>query len=344
MAYDKENKMSNDVRVSVIIPVYNKQEYITRCVESIVKPSNLRYEIILVDDGSKDDSYKICKVLSEKYACVKLFCQANQGVSAARNTGIDNAKGEYLAFVDADDFVTEQYWKGIEDALKNETDLYLFNYTRCYKNRKSKGHLPISPGIYDENQALCKAVAGLEICALSVWTALYKRKIIQNNNLEFQYGMKTCEDFLFNIRYWNYVSTYYISDACSYCYQLNTDSVTSKRALTHAEDYDLIYQKAKEYLINHGGEETHYCLYQQRWIRWCIDMVVNWEKQGISSDVIWNTLNNKKFYKEIINNNFVVSQKTIFEQFLLSHQMGRIARVYMGGISLVKKVLGRHQL
>ena len=97
------------MKISVIVPVYNVSKYIQKCVESILNQSYTNFELILIDDGSTDDSFDICQVFATKDTRVKAMRQSNAGPSKARNVGIRQAEGEYITFVDSDDFVSDSY-------------------------------------------------------------------------------------------------------------------------------------------------------------------------------------------------------------------------------------------
>ena len=102
------------VKVSVIIPVYNAEKTLVRCVDSVLSQNYDKFELLLIDDGSKDDSLAICNNYAQRYNNVRVFSKSNGGVSSARNLGIDNAKGEWITFIDSDDYVNSGYFGGID--------------------------------------------------------------------------------------------------------------------------------------------------------------------------------------------------------------------------------------
>lgn len=114
-------------KISVIIPVYNVENYLNKCIQSILSQDFLEYEIILVDDGSTDESGKICDEYSQKYAQIKVIHQQNKGLGGARNTGIEEACGEYLLFIDSDDSIKENMFSFLYNtAFDNGSDMVLF--------------------------------------------------------------------------------------------------------------------------------------------------------------------------------------------------------------------------
>ena len=112
-------KNKNAEKITIIIPVYNVEDYLKRCLNTVVAQSYKNLEIILVDDGSNDDSLIICKEFEAKDSRIRVFSQTNQGVSAARNTGLDAASGEYIAFVDSDDYIHLNMFERLYSLINN---------------------------------------------------------------------------------------------------------------------------------------------------------------------------------------------------------------------------------
>ena len=117
------------MKLSIIIPVYNTEKYLHRCVDSVLQQNMSDYELILVDDGSTDGSGKICDEYKEKDSRVKVIHTQNQGVSKARNTGLELSSGEYIGFVDADDYIdADMYEKLIEASIDSNADVCCCGY------------------------------------------------------------------------------------------------------------------------------------------------------------------------------------------------------------------------
>lgn len=125
---------------SVIVPVYNVEKYLDRCMNSIIKQIDDKIEIILVDDGSKDSSGDMCDRYAEKYADVKVIHQQNQGLSAARNTGIEHASGKYIYFIDSDDMIADGFFEDISSILCEYKDADIIEFKYCDE---------MTPGIYE---------------------------------------------------------------------------------------------------------------------------------------------------------------------------------------------------
>ena len=110
-------------KISVIVPVYNTEQYLHRCIDSILAQTYTDFELLLIDDGSKDNSGKICNEYAAKDSRVRVFHKENGGVSSARNIGLDNAKGGWISFVDSDDWISTEYLENLFNAVDNTVDL-----------------------------------------------------------------------------------------------------------------------------------------------------------------------------------------------------------------------------
>ena len=126
-----------DELISVIVPVYNVEKYISRCIESIMKQTYKNIEIILIDDGSTDNSGKICDEYSLKDDRINVIHKKNGGLSDARNTGLDIAKGKYISLIDSDDFVSKFFIETLYNTCKNENcEIAICEYERVYEEKE----------------------------------------------------------------------------------------------------------------------------------------------------------------------------------------------------------------
>ena len=115
--------------ISIIVPVYNVEKYLDRCIQSILVQSFKKFELVLINDGSTDNSLKICQKYREEDNRIVLISQPNKGLSAARNTGLENIHGEYVCFIDSDDFVEKNYLRSLYNNLeKNKADISICEY------------------------------------------------------------------------------------------------------------------------------------------------------------------------------------------------------------------------
>jgi len=170
------------LKVSVIVPVYNVEKYLEKCLESLVTQTLSDIEIITVDDGSTDDSKKIIKKFTEKYPeKLKYYYKENGGLSSARNFGIPYAHGEYIAFLDSDDYIEPTMYEEMYNTAKKEnSDMVECDFIWEYSNKK-KYDCGI---IYNGNKE------ALEKARVVAWNKLIKREIIEKEKIEFPYGLR----------------------------------------------------------------------------------------------------------------------------------------------------------
>lgn len=176
---------------SIIIPVYKTETYLEKCVSSILQQSYENFEVILVDDGSPDRCPEICDYYRQKDSRVRVFHKQNGGVSSARNVGIAMAKGEYIWFVDSDDYIGENSLQQIFNIQQNHSaDLYIFNTSNIQE--KFTGNI----------DAFFEKYYFTYILGFELWNKLYKRSILHLFNIEFDIQETVGEDLLFNIEYY----------------------------------------------------------------------------------------------------------------------------------------------
>ena len=184
--------------VSVIVPVYNSELYLKRCINSIVQQSYKNLEIILINDGSTDFSLSICNEFQIKDSRIKLINKKNEGVSAARNQGIAHATGDYIGFVDSDDWIEKDYYYELVEAIeKNQATISVCGYISEDGNNKIRSTQNKSVEIYNSSEAIAELFKG-DIYMGHLCNKLYKSEIFVNNLLNEQIDMY--EDLLFNVK------------------------------------------------------------------------------------------------------------------------------------------------
>lgn len=165
--------------ISVIIPVYKVESYLNRCVDSVLNQSYKNIEILLVDDGSPDKCGEICDQYAEKYGNVKVIHQKNQGLSAARNTGIREAEGEFLGFVDSDDFIEEDMYQVLlQNIISSNADIAIGGIIDCYEETgKMYAQFDGEVNVYNGNEAIKSVLTNRGNVTAHVVTKLYKKTI-----------------------------------------------------------------------------------------------------------------------------------------------------------------------
>ena len=166
--------------ISIIVPVYNAEKYLVKCLDSLVNQTKKNIEIILVNDGSKDKSIDILNEYKEKYPdMITIISQENQGQSAARNSGIENATGKYIAFVDSDDYVSKNMFEKLyEKAIEKDYDIVASNVNCVYPDK----NLEIHSGVDFESTEMTKEEKSKLLLNMYtvVWNKIYKREIFEN--------------------------------------------------------------------------------------------------------------------------------------------------------------------
>ena len=223
--------------ISVVVPVYNVEKYIERCVVSIVNQTYTNLEIILVDDGSTDQSGLICDELNNQDDRIKVIHKMNEGLGLTRNRGVTEAKGEYICFIDSDDYVEKQYIETIYfDLKKQEADVCYCGHTKDidgkYEIRKNPlaGETFCGQEIKDKIiPRMCGCRIGNDNVEMSSCMAIYSTKIIKKYSLEFPSERKyISEDLIFNINYLAKCNKICMSDCVGYFYVTVSTSLTRK--------------------------------------------------------------------------------------------------------------------
>lgn len=209
--------MNNNPKISIIVPVYNVEQYLPRCIDSILNQSFADFELLLIDDGSKDKSGTICDEYAAKDSRIRVFHKKNGGVSSARNTGLDNARGEWLSFIDGDDEITEGYFnirqehEGVDVIIKPYCVEHADGRVTCHNNELS---------ILTGKDKIFRYYVQKRNNAL--WDKIIKRKTVGTKR--FNTNVSIGEDFLFFLGVLPNVKSIAFDDTGSYRYFLRQGS------------------------------------------------------------------------------------------------------------------------
>lgn len=198
--------MNESPRISVIVPIYNAEKYLTECIEGILRQDFTDFELLLINDGSKDNSSFICDDYAQNDKRVKVYHKENGGVSSARNLGIDNAKGEYIVFIDSDDYVDLNY---LSILMENPVDFVITGYIQFDElNGNIMRQCFFNKAIYDEVQfkdCLPSIIDGDHMT--TPWAKLFKSELIKKNKIYFDTKIRFAEDTIFIQQYLLYCNT-----------------------------------------------------------------------------------------------------------------------------------------
>lgn len=190
--------------ISVIVPIYKVRDTISKCISSILEQSFVDFELLLIDDGSPDDSGMICEDWAGKDKRIHVFHQQNAGVSAARNRGLSEAAGRYVCFVDSDDWVKPDYLRDLYDALlpdKSKSGLIIQGFVQCSPDGEVISEIKLQDKFLYEKQF---AVAFIQddICRFGyTCSKLYRKDLIDKHHIVFNVKVACCEDLLFMLEY-----------------------------------------------------------------------------------------------------------------------------------------------
>ncbi len=239
----------SEIVLSIIVPVYNTEEYIEECIRSITQNSEPYVEILLIDDGSTDRSPAICKEYVQKDCRIHYFRQENKGVSAARNHGLALAKGRWILFVDADDTINGDTVQNVLKVERSDADVTVF---KCPFLKERKKKIRVQAKTAEE---LCLAAIGMEDYSTKwfgavfscVWGKLYSREFLQRNNIRFPEEIVMGEDLLFNCTVYSRISNVLFVPDDFYHYRINQTSASRGRNPKVAERDYIFLNKLKDF-------------------------------------------------------------------------------------------------
>ena len=257
------------MKVSIIVPIYNVERYLEACIESILSQTYGNFELILVDDGSPDQ----CGIICDKYATqdsrIKVIHKENQGLGMARNTGLDYATGEFVCFVDSDDWLEQhaiEYW--IRAQRKYDADSVMCNYQKrndnkevlyryeirnkecCYRGKEIEQEI-FWPMIGQES--MVREDFTINMC---VWTNLYRRELIESEQIRFLSEREyLSEDICFNLQYLLSCKVAVMIPESLYCYRYNPTSLTSRYKGDEYQKAVALYNKVQSWAKQAKREE-----------------------------------------------------------------------------------------
>lgn len=302
----------SEVKVSVIVPVYNVEKYVARCLNSLINQTLHDIEIIIVNDGTKDNSLKICQEYEKKDHRIKIYSKENEGLGLTRNYGLKIATGEYVAFLDSDDYIDLDFYEKLyNDAKKNETDAS-FADIKIHKsddNIFQRDYMPfrnkvVSSKIFMYNLLHVKNKEEYknEYMGISVWRSIYKREILEKNNIIFVSERKfISEDIIFNIDFCMNSEKLSFIDNTYYYYCSNGSSLTTTYKKDKFEKSIILYEE----LIRRLKEYGEYDIVKKGLSNFFLGYVRTVIKQESNNNVALKE--QLKRIKEIVRNKYVIN-------------------------------------
>jgi glycosyltransferase involved in cell wall biosynthesis len=315
-------------KISVIVPVYNVEQYLIKCIDSILDQDYFNVELILVNDGSQDNSGKICDEYIEKDTRVRVYHKLNQGVSSARNLGLENANGKYIWFVDADDWIERNCITGIICELENnDLDALQIGYTSVINNilvpfDEKYGVTTdiLTPVEYVTPKLFIGAVCG----------TVFKQNLSAKNNIRFEENICLAEDQLFFLTIFKFSKKVKRINSIVYYY------LRHKNSSTHNSNESLLYNS-----LYHVINFTYYNDFQEYCDYLITFLFIEWANLPIDNrkcnqleikKLLFNS--NYKFY--VLNNRYKIK---LFLFYLFGTSFIKIYRSYFKYRTIIKKFI-----
>ena len=248
------------LKLSVIVPVYKVEKYLRRCIDSILEQNYRDIELILVDDGSPDRCPEMCDQYQKKDKRVRVIHQKNSGVAVARNAGMRMATGDYITFVDSDDYIDREMYVSMFEIIEQyQCDVVMCDCVKDFGTHKELYTHDIRSGYYNEKQLKEEYYPHLLMmenveypATISNWLCVFKNKRGGNDfAIEYEPGIRYSEDLLFGARLLRQAdSFYYMKGQAYYHYCMNPESVTHKFVPNKWQDYQKLHKKIEEYFGN----------------------------------------------------------------------------------------------
>lgn len=235
--------------ISLIVPVYNVEKYLHKCINSILNQTFSNFELLLINDGSIDQSGKICDYYSKKHESIKVLHQKNQGASSARNLGIDYAVGQYICFIDADDWIELDYLQSFcVDELKNDESIFVLQDILKVNDGKINKYCNFPNRTINYN-AFSELFTKYKLYNFGhPFSKLYQTKILKESNIKFDTKIRYSEDLLFMLQYLQYVKTVIFLPSAKYNY--NNQNANSLINQFHSFESEFYCFKRIKYAID----------------------------------------------------------------------------------------------
>ena len=214
--------MSYSPKISVIVPVYNAEHTIIETLDSIRNQTFTDFEVIIINDGSTDNSLTLLKDYISSDQRFQLIIQNNAGVSVARNTGLDNVKGEWVCFIDSDDLISANYLASLANKISSDIEQIQISEINIWGCEDKTIYVER----FVENEVLKYVLKHPYM--VYVWGKLYRTKILKEWGIEFNHELVIGEDFLFNIQYSKFVNKLSFTDSGAYFYRAQQSSLSRK--------------------------------------------------------------------------------------------------------------------
>lgn len=306
-------KKEQRIQISVIIPVYNGEKYVANCIETLQNQTlEIGYELILIDDGSTDKTLEIIRSYAEQDDRIRFFSQENKGVSAARNLGINSSRGEWIVFVDVDDEVDSGYLQNINEETKVNPSTSVFVYARHYVEKNSK---TIDTTKFTRKDLIFSLLTdkpikelGTDFLLFAVWSRVYKKSFLQDNNIRFVEGLRWGEDAIFQCHVYQCAEEIRFVYRGYYRYVQNSESTIHRSRKDDVETIKKMQREMKQILKPMWEDidirNAYYLSILERWFIAISSELGAWKKQESFREAYKHLkrILRENDFEEIVNN------------------------------------------
>lgn len=313
--------------ISIIVPVYNAQTSITSCIASILNQSYKKMEIIIINDGSTDQSLEVIKSKYQTNSIVKIISNDNQGVSITRNIGIQNAQYPYIVFIDADDICKPTMLESlITPTINNEkVDLVIGGYeiinkdTMCLINSVLPAKQTLSAERFAENYFDFFNMGLVNVN----WNKIYKKEILDRYDIRYDVSLKLGEDACFNLAYFSHCKNIVLLDTIIYSYIIHNDQATQREFTNYYKMVETRYYRIKEYLVGMEIWEKEKVSYYKYFYNEILTSVYNVCKFNITFNRKKDTIN------QILLSQSLINLLKEYKQYNIRYYLIRYKRTYL---------------
>lgn len=236
-----ENRI-NSKKLTIILPVYNLEMHISKCIESVLKQTFKKIELLIINDGSTDNSGIICEEYRKIDNRIRVFHQYNKGVSSARNKGLKYASGDYITFIDGDDWIEEDlYEKMIYNLESNAADICIGGLLRNFDSGKEVPFSNIQDKVSMNNLVAIENMLEEKMFAGFIWDKIYKKELF--NNIKFNEDIKLCEDVLINFTLFSRAKKIFFIPLNKYHYFSRENSASNEKFSAMKVDSVIVYKR-----------------------------------------------------------------------------------------------------
>jgi glycosyltransferase involved in cell wall biosynthesis len=296
-------------KVSIVVPIYNVEHYIDRCIDTLVRQTHYNLEIILVDDGSTDNSGDKCDNWEKLDQRIKVIHKKNGGLSSARNAGLEVATGDYIMFEDSDDWVElELVQKCVDRIRKDESDIVIFGYRKVDENDKNIGEFTFGNETYSKEEIVEQLHRRIvEMSFGYAWNKLYDLSVLRESGIKSNCNIVDREDLVFNMQLLNYVNKISYLELVGYNYLQRRTSLLHNSNLARLKNINIFCDTIKS--IDLGNTYVQHRVYSMNALYYLSDCMIK--------NILWNKGLN---YKEKVQWMEEVIAKYPYKEYLIKDE------------------------